>query len=188
MKSLSIPIRLIVLFTVITGVIYPLLITLCGYSFFPEKAHGSQVHLNGKIIGSYLIGQKFTSPKYFHGRPSASDYNPGASGGSNLGPSNKTFSERIANDAASARKLYGLRDDAKIPADLIMTSASGLDPHISIDAALIQCDAVARARNTDTRVIENMVYAYAEKRYFNFTGDRYINVLRLNIALDDRMK
>jgi K+-transporting ATPase ATPase C chain len=188
MRSVYTPIRLIILFTIITGVVYPLSITLCGYLFFAEKAHGSPAEKSGKIIGSYLIGQKFTSPKYFHGRPSASDYNPGASGGSNLGPSNKTFSERIADDAASARKLYGLRYDAKIPADLIMTSASGLDPHISIDAALIQCDAVARARNTDTRVIENMVHAYAEKRYFNFTGDRYINVLRLNIALDERMK
>jgi potassium-transporting ATPase KdpC subunit len=170
----------IVLF-IITGIVYPLAVTLIAGLAFPYQAHGSLiVDSNNRAIGSTLIGQNFSGPQYFQSRPSASWYDPTASGGSNLGPTNPVLLEQIASRKSVLQKT-GINDP--IPSDLLTASASGLDPHISLDSALIQVPAVAKARNLPEDELRALVLSKSIDS--PFTGS-YVNVLLLNKALDEK--
>ena len=181
MTSLKKATLLFIMLFIITGLIYPLAVTLIAGLAFPSQAHGSLiVDRNNTVIGSTLIGQNFTGPQYFQSRPSASGYDPTASGGSNLGPTNPVLLELIANRTSELKKA-GI--DGTIPSDLVTASASGLDPHISLDSALIQVPAVAKARNLPEEEVRALVVS--ESISSTFTGT-YINVLSLNRALDEK--
>jgi len=172
--------------TLITGVAYPLLVTAVSQAAFHGKANGSLIERDGKTVGSTLIGQPFADPKHFWSRASATSpypYNASASSGSNLGPLNPALA-----DAVSAR-VKALRDAAPdnglpVPVDLVTASASGLDPHISPDAAEYQVDRVAKARNLDPQKVRDLVAQYTEGRQLGFLGEPVVNVLGLNLALD----
>lgn len=183
MKQLKISIMLLLVFTVLTGLAYPLFITGIGIALFPHKSGGSLIVINGTVKGSELIGQYFTRPEYFHGRPSAVNYDSALSGGSNLGPANKKLIGSVKVRAASVRAESGIDDKSIIPSDLIFASGSGLDPHISVDAAVLQCERIAAVRKIDRAVLLSLVGKYSE-RYLPFYGKSFVNVLKLNIALD----
>lgn len=188
MKQIIISFRIILAMTVITGIAYPATALVFGNVLFRERAGGSLIVKDGTVIGSELIGQKFSSERYFHGRPSVSAYDGMSSGGSNLGPGNALLIKRIKEEAANVRNENGLKDSAAVPSDLVTMSASGLDPHISIDSAMIQCDRIADARGVSAGEVRKIVYALAERKYFNIAGDLIVNVLELNIAMDERLK
>lgn len=170
-------------FTIITGVVYPGLITGVGLNFFTEKIYGSLMVKNGTVIGSKLIGQNFEKPGYFHGRPSAVNYDAAGSGGSNMGLTNKKHSDRIKVRADHIRQDFNLPDNAAIPSDLLFASGSGLDPHISADSAFLQVDKISSAKNIDKMRVRNIIELNAE-RQLPFYGNRFVNVLKLNAALD----
>jgi len=186
MKQLMIAIRVTVAFTILTGVLYPLLVTGLAKAVFPHQANGSLIQANGKTIGSELIGQKFTRSEYFHGRPSAAGtdgYDGLASGGSNLGPTNKALVDRVQAD------LKKFRDEnpaftGPVPADLLAGSGSGLDPDISPASADAQVARVAGARGMSPDAIRQLVAANSEGRQFGLLGEPRVNVLKLNLALD----
>ncbi|MGA2197148.1 MAG: potassium-transporting ATPase subunit KdpC [Bryobacteraceae bacterium] len=186
MKQLMIAIRVTVAFTILTGVLYPLLVTGLAKAVFPHQAKGSLIQANGKTIGSELIGQRFTKPEYFHGRPSAAGtdgYDGLASGGSNLGPTNKALVDRVQAD------LKKFRDEnpaftGPVPADLLAGSGSGLDPDISPASADAQVARVAGARGMSPDAIRQLVAANSEGRQFGLLGEPRVNVLKLNLALD----
>jgi K+-transporting ATPase ATPase C chain len=172
--------------TVLTGVIYPLAVTGISRILFPDEAGGSLILKNGRIVGSRLIGQPFSSPEYFWGRPSsagASGYDAAASSGSNDGPLHPALPERVKGRLAALRAAEP-RDDRPVPADLVTSSGSGLDPHISIASALYQVPRVARSRGMDERQVRELVGAHTEGRQFGFLGEPRVNVLELNLALD----
>jgi potassium-transporting ATPase KdpC subunit len=180
MKNFIISIRMLLVMIVLTGIIYPLSMTLIGQVFFKGKVNGSIININGINAGSELIGQKFVSEKYFLGRPSAADYATVPSGASNLAPTSKTLVENIEKQ----KKLFGSPD---IPSDLLFTSGSGLDPHISPEAAYFQMERVAKSRNFDItkrEKLKKLVDQFIEKRDFLLLGEERVNVLMLNIALD----
>ena len=195
MKHIRPAIVMIIAMTVITGLIYPLLMTGIAQAVFPYQANGSLIEKDGKVIGSALIGQNFTSDKYFHGRPSATTapdpndstktvpapYNAANSGGSNLGPSNKALIDRVQGDID---KLKQENPSMPVPTDLVTTSASGLDPHISPEAALFQVPRIAKARNQPEDRIRQLVADHTEGRLFGLLGEPRVNVLLLNVALD----
>ena len=167
------------LLTFLTGVIYPLIVTAFA-QLFPNKATGSVIVVNGKAVGSELIGQPFSDPKYFWSRPSATSpqpYNGASSSGSNLGPTNKALHEAVAERL----KQFEQRP---VPADLVTASASGLDPHISPEAAQFQVSRVARARGLTEERIQELLDRHTEARTFGVLGEPRVNVLRLNLALD----
>ena len=191
MKNLLRPaIVLFILLTAITGVAYPLLITAIAQTAFPEEANGSVIVKDGKQIGSSLIGQSFSDPAYFWGRPSATaptPYNGAASGGSNLGPLNPALAESVKG-RIEALKTADPENKLPIPADLVTASASGLDPHISPAAAEYQIERIARARQLEPAQIKTLVTRYTEDRQWGIFGAPRINVLALNLALDSETK
>jgi potassium-transporting ATPase KdpC subunit len=175
-----------VVMSLLTGVAYPLVVTGLSQLVFPEKAQGSLVRAGGKTVGSSLIGQQFTSPKYFHSRPSALErpYDAGNSGGSNSGPSNRKFLEEVAGRIDKVRRENGLEPTASVPADMVLASGSGLDPHISFEAARIQVKRVAQARGLPEEAVKGVMQGLVETPLFGFIGQGRINVLRLNLTLD----
>jgi len=175
---------LLLLFTALTGFAYPLAITAVAGQLFPRQANGSLVQRGGTTIGSMLIGQAFSRPGYFHGRPSATGptpYNAAASGGSNLGPTSKALLEQIRLDSA-ARQAEN--PGAAVPVDLVTRSGSGLDPQISLAAAEFQLPRVAAARGADRQQLRELIAAQAEHEVLGILGEPVVNVLRLNLALD----
>jgi K+-transporting ATPase ATPase C chain len=182
-----IAIKFLLVMTVLTGVIYPFIMTGVAQLAFPARANGSLVMKDGKIIGSELIGQKFDSSIYFWSRPSAIDYNPIPSGASNLGPT----SDNLKKQVAERRRLFAtnnsLADTSAIPKEMLFASASGLDPHISPEAALLQLKRVAMARNlneTQKQKVQQLIKDKTEEPQFLLFGEPRINVFELNLSLD----
>ena len=176
-------ITVFVLLSVITGVIYPLIVTGIAQMVFPHQANGSLIEKDGVIVGSELIGQQFDDPKYFWGRLSAAGYNAALSSGSNYGPMNPALLDSV-QARIDALKTADPENPLPIPVDLVTASASGLDPHISVASALYQVSRVASARGLDEADIVALVDQYTEGRQFGFLGEPRVNVLLLNLALD----
>jgi K+-transporting ATPase ATPase C chain len=181
MKQLLIAVKATIVLTILTGVLYPLLVTGLAKVLFPRQAAGSLIDVNGKTVGSELIGQKFTKPEYFHGRPDG--YDGLASGGSNLGPTNQKLIDRVKGDAAKFR-AENPTFTGPIPADIVTASASGLDPHISPAAAEAQAGRVAAARGISVDTVRQQIAEHTEGRDMGIFGEPRVNVLKLNLALD----
>jgi potassium-transporting ATPase KdpC subunit len=195
LKEIRPAIVLLVALTLVTGLAYPLAITGMAGVLFPYQAQGSMIERDGVVVGSELIGQSFADDKYFHGRPSATNtpdpndptknvdapYNAANSGGSNLGPTSKVLADRLQGDVD---KLKAENPSAPVPVDLVTTSASGLDPHISPAAALFQVPRVAKARNLPQDSVRALVEEKTESRLLGLLGEPRVNVLALNMALD----
>ncbi|MCX5817789.1 MAG: potassium-transporting ATPase subunit KdpC [Proteobacteria bacterium] len=187
MKELVRSLLVLIVMSLLTGALYPLVVTGLAKAGFPRQARGSLLMTGDTIIGSAIIGQNFSSPRYFRGRPSAIEkaYDAGNSGGSNFGPSNAKFLEEVGRRVETVRKDNGLERTASVPADLVLASASGLDPHISVEAAMIQVKRVAKARGVPEPDVQVLVERFIEMPLFGFLGEKRINVLRLNLALDE---
>ena len=182
-KNLLTAVLMTIATTVLLGIIYPLVVTGLAQALFRDKANGQLITRNGHVVGSRLIGQPFTGPGYFHSRPSAAGngYDAANSGGTNLAPTNAKLVDRVKNDAAA---LQAENPGKPIPADLITTSASGLDPHISPAAADFQVPRVARERGLSEDALRQLVAKHTEPRQLGFLGEPRINVLELNLDLD----
>jgi K+-transporting ATPase ATPase C chain len=184
-KNLIISVLFTLVTTVLFGVIYPLGITGLAQLMFPDRANGQIIEKNGTTVGSRIIGQAFTGPGYFHSRPSAAGtgngYDPTASGGSNLAPTNKALVDRVNGDVA---KLHAENPSDPVPVDLVTTSASGLDPDISPAAAEFQVPRVAGERHISEEEVRSVVARHTEGRQFGFLGEAHVNILELNLDLD----
>jgi len=189
MKTQSIiALKFLLIMTILTGILYPLLMTGMAQTIFPSKANGSLIMKNGKIIGSELIGQKFDSTIYFWSRPSAIDYNPIPSGASNYGPTSDKLKKQFMERRASFVTKNSMADTTNIPKEIISASGSGLDPHISPEAAILQLDRVAKARNLDEsqkQKVKQLIKNKTEGLQFSLIGEPRINVFDLNLALDE---
>ena len=195
LKEIRPAIIILILLTLITGLAYPLAMTAIAGVIFPKQAEGSLIERDGKVVGSALIGQEFKDEKYFHDRPSATTapdpadstktvpapYNAANSGGSNLGPTSKALNDRVKEDVD---KLKAENPNAAVPADLVTTSASGLDPDISPEAALFQVPRVAKARKMPEERVRELVTDNTQGRLIGLIGEPRVNVLALNLALD----
>src|SRR6202049_2863535 len=182
-KNLKISILMTIVTTLLLGIVYPFVVTGLAQLIFPKQANGELITQNGKVVGSRLIGQPFSSPGYFRSRPSAAGngYDAGNSGGSNLGPTNKMLVDRVTGDA---QKLQAENPNMPVPMDLLTTSGSGLDPHISPEAASYQTPRVAHERNMSEGDVNALIAKHTEGRQLGFLGEPRVNVLELNLDLD----
>ena len=186
-KQWVIALKILLVMTILTGIIYPLLMTGIAQITFPRKANGSLIIKDGKIIGSELIGQKFDSSKYFWPRPSAISYNPIPSGASNWGPTSDTLKKQVADRRFRFEKMNSIPEGSPVPKEMLFASASGLDPHISPGAALMQVDRIAKARNYDTsqkQQLIGLINKKSERPQYGIFGEERLNVLLINIELD----
>ena len=183
-KDLKTAVLLFIAFSLLTGLIYPLIMTGVIQITMPEPASGSLIVVNGTIIGSELIGQNFTSPGYFHGRPSAVNYAGNASGASNFGPTSAKLMEQVGQRISEVRTENNLSHNATVPCELVLNSGSGLDPHISVEGAMLQVPRVAVARGIPESEVKVLVYQHIEPSQFGIMGQERVNVLNLNLALD----
>jgi K+-transporting ATPase ATPase C chain len=184
MKELKRALIVFGVLVVITGIIYPLTVTGIAQLTMHRRANGSIVVVNGHTVGSELIGQQWASPRYFHGRPSATGYDASTSGGSNLGPSSADLEKNVEERIAQIRAENGLAADTPVPADLVTASASGLDPDISPESALLQVQRIAAARGLAPNTIKHLVDLHTRKPFLGVWGQPRVNVLELNIDLD----
>ena len=185
MQKLLTSLRVFITYAVLLGLIYPLFIMGVGHVMFPHKANGSLLMRNDKVIGSTLIAQEFTSPKYFHSRFSAIDYNAASSGGSDLAPSSKKLIDLTKDHIRQIRLENGLSANLQLPADIVLNSASGLDPHISYANAMLQLHRVAKYRGLSEDRVKRLVRANTTHDFVGVWGREGVNVLELNLALDE---
>jgi potassium-transporting ATPase KdpC subunit len=189
MKTIYISIKIFLVMTILTGIIYPLFITVIGQTIYHRQSNGSMLIVNDKPVGSELIGQKFNSNMYFHSRPSAIDYNPMPSGASNLSVTSKELRGKVKQNMAAFDSINQLQASQVIPPEMIYASGSGLDPHISVKAALLQLNRICMARhlnNESKKQLENLIPQYTQGRQLGFLGEERINVLKLNLELDKK--
>jgi potassium-transporting ATPase KdpC subunit len=184
MRQVRIALLMMLIMTILLGLIYPLMMTGIAQLVFSYKANGSLARVGGQTVGSELLAQSFTGPGYFHGRPSANNYDGANSGGSNLGPTNRKLIDAAVMRAEQVRSENGHAQGTKVPADLVLASGSGLDPHISEAAALFQASRVAGARGMNKEIIVRLIERHREKIYVDLFGDTYVNVLGINRELD----
>jgi len=188
LKAVKTAALLFIAFSLLTGLVYPLFITGIIQITMPEKAGGSLLVVDGKVIGSELIGQMFSSPGYFHGRPSAVGYSANGSGASNFGPTSAKLMEQLSKRIEQVRSENNLLPNTSVPADLVLASGSGLDPHISIEGAMLQLQRVAKARGWQKSEVKMLIYQHVEPAQFGILGQDRVNVLKLNLALDEKTK
>jgi potassium-transporting ATPase KdpC subunit len=184
MKEIKNALLMFVVFSVILGIIYPVVITGISQVVFPHQANGNLISENGKVIGSELIGQNFTSLIYFHGRPSSIGYDSGTSGGSNLGPTNQKLTDQINNRIQQIKYEESLPSNSTVPADLVLSSGSGLEGYIYVDSARLQVPRIAKSRGVSETEVETIIENNIESSWLG-TGSPMVNVLKLNIDLDD---
>jgi len=187
LSELRIALVMTLLLAIIVCGIYPVLVWTISQVVFPHQASGSLILRDGKIVGSELLAQNFTDPKYFHPRPSAAGdtgYDGGSSGGSNLGPTSKKLIASVKERVDAYRAENGLSPSVLVPADAVTASASGLDPHISMKNAIMQAPRVAKARGIDEEIVKQRIGSYTEGRWLGILGEDRVNVLKLNLSLD----
>lgn len=186
-KQLTQSLRIFAILVLITGVAYPLVVTLFAQLVFFDKANGSLIYQNGKVVGSRLVGQSFTDQSYFWGRPSPGGYNPTLSGGSNLGPTSAKLDSLVRTRRGEFIRANGLDSSATVPSEMLCASGSGLDPHISLESALLQLNRVAKARSLETADRErllHLIYKLSRPADLAVGKLRYVNVLELNLEIN----
>ncbi|OGI29398.1 MAG: potassium-transporting ATPase subunit C [Candidatus Melainabacteria bacterium RIFOXYA12_FULL_32_12] len=188
MKELIKSIKIYLIFTILLGLVYPLAITAIAQITMPHKANGSLIKKDGSIVGSELIGQSFTKPEYFQSRPSAVDYNAAGSGASNLGPSSKKLMSEVKDRVQQVREENNLKPDQQIPADMVLSSSSGLDPHISQENALFQVSRISQLRKIPKYKIKELIKENTDSDFIGIWGQSGVNILKLNLALDNAQR